>query len=102
MELAQKMFLLAAEELNFTKAAKRAFVTQQCLSEHIQKLEKQMGTKLFLRSPICSLPRPERPWRAPCSRSGTWRKTCSTGYPKSRQGKSERSVWESVPPGPGS
>lgn len=55
MELAQKMFLLAAEELNFTKAAKRAFVTQQCLSEHIQKLEKQMGTKLFLRSPHLQL-----------------------------------------------
>ena len=26
MELAQKMFLLAAEEMNFTKAARRAFV----------------------------------------------------------------------------
>lgn len=49
MELAQKMFLLAAEEMNFTKAAKRAFVTQQCLSEHIGKLEKQLHTKLFLR-----------------------------------------------------
>lgn len=49
MELAQKMFLLAAEEMNFTKAARRAFVTQQCLSEHIQKLEKRLGTKLFLR-----------------------------------------------------
>ncbi len=49
MELAQKMFLLAAEEMNFTKAARRAFVTQQCLSEHIQKLEKQLGTKLFQR-----------------------------------------------------
>lgn len=49
MELAQKMFLLAAEEMNFTKAAKRAFVTQQCLSEHICKLEKQLHTKLFLR-----------------------------------------------------
>ena len=48
MELAQKMFLLAAEEMNFTKAAKRAFVTQQCLSEHISKLEKQLHTKLFL------------------------------------------------------
>lgn len=43
------MFLLAAEEMNFTKAARRAFVTQQCLSEHIQKLEKQLGTKLFQR-----------------------------------------------------
>lgn len=49
MELAQKMFLLAAEEMNFTKASKRAFVTQQCLSEHISKLEKQLHTKLFLR-----------------------------------------------------
>lgn len=49
MELTQKMFLLAAEEMNFTRAARRAFVTQQCLSEHIQKLEKQLGTKLFLR-----------------------------------------------------
>ena len=31
-------FLVAAEELNFTRAADRLFITQQSLSHHIQKL----------------------------------------------------------------
>lgn len=55
MDISHKMFLLAVEEMNFTKAAKRAFVTQQCLSEHIKNLEKRLDTKLFERSPRLSL-----------------------------------------------
>lgn len=55
MDISHKMFLLAVEEMNFTKAAKKAFVTQQCLSEHIKNLEKRLDTKLFERSPRLSL-----------------------------------------------
>lgn len=51
MNISQKMFLLAVEELNFSKAATRAFVTQQCLSLHIKKLEEEYGVKLFSRKP---------------------------------------------------
>ncbi len=32
-------FLVAAEELNFTKAAKQLFISQQSLSNHIINLE---------------------------------------------------------------
>lgn len=46
-----KMFLLAAEELNFSKAADRAFVTQQCLSDHIRRLEESYHVTLFHRKP---------------------------------------------------
>lgn len=51
------MFLYAAEELNFTRAAERAFVTQQCLSDHIRRLEKSCGAKLFDRTPRLCLTR---------------------------------------------
>ena len=51
MDTSQKMFLLAVEEMNFTRAAKRAHVTQQCLSEHIKHLETELGTRLFERTP---------------------------------------------------
>lgn len=50
-----RYFLTAAEELSITKAAKKLFISQQCLSEHIQKLEKHYNTKLFYRSPRLSL-----------------------------------------------
>ncbi|MDU4960376.1 MAG: LysR family transcriptional regulator [Sporomusaceae bacterium] len=51
MDIRFKMFLLAVEEMNFTKAACRAFVTQQCLSFHIKKIETEYGLKLFERNP---------------------------------------------------
>lgn len=51
MNINQKMFLLAVEELNFSKAAIKAFVTQQCLSLHIKKLEEEYDVKLFARKP---------------------------------------------------
>ena len=57
MNIGYKMFLLAVEEMNFTKAACRAFVTQQCLSTHIKKLEEAYGIKLFERRPnLCLTP----------------------------------------------
>ena len=55
MDTDSEMFLLAAEELNFTRAAKRAYVTQQCLSAHIKKLEIRMGAPLFERVPYMAL-----------------------------------------------
>lgn len=55
MNLSHKMFILAVEEMNFTKAAHRAFVTQQCLSLHIKKLETEYGIKLFERKPRLQL-----------------------------------------------
>ena len=48
MELTQmKYFLKLAEELNFTEAAKKLFITQSTLSLSIKKLEEECGTPLF-------------------------------------------------------
>lgn len=43
-------FLTAAEELNFTKAAKRLYISQQSLSNHISNLEKEFDVILFNRT----------------------------------------------------
>lgn len=43
-------FLVAAEELSFTKAAKRLFISQQSLSSHIANLEKELDVALFDRT----------------------------------------------------
>lgn len=43
-------FLVVADEQNFTKAAKRLYISQQSLSMHIQSIEKELNTKLFLRT----------------------------------------------------
>ena len=40
-------FLVAAEELNFTRAAKRLYISQQSLSNHISNLEKEFDVILF-------------------------------------------------------
>ncbi len=50
-----QMFLLAAQELNFTRAAQKAFVTPQCLSDHIERLEEQYQVTLFQRRPRLQL-----------------------------------------------
>lgn len=43
------VFLVAAETLNFTRAAQQLHMTQPSVSQHIQALEKHFGVKLFLR-----------------------------------------------------
>lgn len=45
-----RVFLIAAETLNFSVAAKRLHMTQPSVSQHIQALEQQFGTELFVRS----------------------------------------------------
>lgn len=55
MTTAQMIFLYTAEDLNIGKAAKRAFVTQQCASKHIQNLEDKYGITLFNRKPSLTL-----------------------------------------------
>ena len=42
-------FTVAAEELNITRAAAKLFISQQSLSEHIRKLEKQYDAVFFTR-----------------------------------------------------
>lgn len=48
-------FLLIAEELNFSRAARRAYVSQQCLSTYVRRLEEEYGVLLFNRKPSLSL-----------------------------------------------
>lgn len=43
-------FNVTAEELSFTKAAKRLFISQQSLSNHISRLESEFGVTLFHRT----------------------------------------------------
>lgn len=50
-----KYFLVASEEMNITKAAQRLHISQQALSNHISKLEHELGTPLFERTPTLSL-----------------------------------------------
>ena len=47
--------MTVAEELSIGKAAKRSFVTQQCVSDHIRRMEEEYGVALFNRKPALSL-----------------------------------------------
>ena len=55
MQVNQEYFLLVAEELSITNAAKKAFVTQQCMSNHIKRIEESYHTRLFNRKPVLTL-----------------------------------------------
>ncbi|MBQ5754239.1 MAG: LysR family transcriptional regulator [Oscillospiraceae bacterium] len=55
MNTSQKMFILAAQEMNFSRAAEKAFVTPQCLSDHIKRLEEHYRVQLFVRRPHLQL-----------------------------------------------
>lgn len=48
-------FVVAAEEMNFTRAARKMFITQQALSKHIRNLEAQYEVCLFERHPSLRL-----------------------------------------------
>lgn len=45
-----RYFTVLAEELNFTRASKKLFISQQALSAHIGKLEQHFEARLFLRT----------------------------------------------------
>jgi DNA-binding transcriptional LysR family regulator len=46
-----RYFLTLAEELNITRASEKLYVTHQCLSRYLSKLEKECGVQLFYRKP---------------------------------------------------
>lgn len=45
-----KCFVVAADRLNFTRAAKELYVTPPTVTHHIQHLEEELGVKLFIRN----------------------------------------------------
>lgn len=51
----QRFFLLVVEEMSISRAADKAFISQQAMSAHIQRLEMQYGVALFNRRPRLSL-----------------------------------------------
>lgn len=51
MDLKQLEYMIKiAEENNITKAAEKLFITQSALNQQLLKLEKELGTQLFVRS----------------------------------------------------
>ncbi|PLS08344.1 LysR family transcriptional regulator [Neobacillus cucumis] len=51
MDLKQVEYMIKiAEENNITKAAEKLFITQSALNQQLLKLEKELGTQLFVRS----------------------------------------------------
>ena len=48
-------FLITAEEMNFTRAAERLYISQQALSSHIKRLEEEYHVQLFARKPSLHL-----------------------------------------------
>ena len=51
MQNCERYFLVVAEELNITKAAKKVFVSQQSMSSHMKRMEEIYNVQLFVRKP---------------------------------------------------
>lgn len=49
------VFLTVVEEMNFTRAAERLYISQQALSGYIKRLEEHYGVTLFQRRPTLKL-----------------------------------------------
>lgn len=53
--LSMEYFIMVADEGTFSRAAAKLFVSQQSLSEHVKKLEGELGTELFVRGRTLTL-----------------------------------------------
>lgn len=54
-----RAFVVVAEELHFTRAAARLYVAQQALSRDVRRLERELGTELFVRTTRQVTPTPD-------------------------------------------
>ena len=75
MNISLEYFLAVAEEESISRAAERVMVSQQDMSNHIRRLEKQYGL-LFERRPRFALTPAGWP---PTGRCGCWRRAWKTG-----------------------
>ena len=60
--------LCIAKHQNLTRAAQELYISQPTLTKHLQKLEREMGAKLFSRNGkyLCNRPIPEEnTWNTP-------------------------------------
>ena len=48
-------FIILAEELNFTRAAERVYISQQALSSMVQRMEEEYNVRLLERKPVLRL-----------------------------------------------
>ena len=55
MKPAFEAFLAVAEKMSVTRASEDLHVTQQCVSDHIRRLEQEYGVRLFERRPKLQL-----------------------------------------------
>lgn len=51
MKIGFEVFLTVCEEMSITRAARRLFITQQAVSDHIRRLEEKYKISLFQRKP---------------------------------------------------